>query len=49
MDNKEFSKELEKYTLEFAVRIIRFSTSLPNTPVFTSIEKNAPQKRIVLH
>ncbi len=32
MDNKEFSKELEKRTREFAVRIIRLSTALPNTP-----------------
>lgn len=32
MDNKAFAKELEKRTREFAVRIIRLSTSLPNTP-----------------
>ena len=32
MDNKEFSKELEKRTRQFAVRIIRLSTTLPNTP-----------------
>ena len=32
MDNKEFSKELEKRTKEFSVRIIRLSTTLPNTP-----------------
>ena len=32
MDNKEFSKNLEKRTLEFAVRIIALSTTLPNTP-----------------
>ena len=32
MDNKEFSKNLEKRTREFAVRIIRLSTTLPNTP-----------------
>jgi len=32
MDNKEFSKKLEKRTREFAVRIIRLSTTLPNTP-----------------
>jgi len=31
MDNKEFSKKLEKRTREFAVRIIRLSTTLPNT------------------
>ena len=32
MDNKEFSKMLEKRTRKFAVRIIRLSTGLPNTP-----------------
>ncbi|MFQ5753524.1 MAG: four helix bundle protein [bacterium] len=32
MENKEFSKELEKRTREFAVRIIRLSSTLPNTP-----------------
>jgi four helix bundle protein len=32
MDNKEFAKKLEKRTREFAVRIIRLSTELPNTP-----------------
>ncbi|UCG81271.1 MAG: four helix bundle protein [Desulfobacterales bacterium] len=32
MDNKEFSKELEERTRKFAVRIIRLSTALPNTP-----------------
>jgi four helix bundle protein len=32
MDNKEFSKELEKRTRKFAVRVIRLSTVLPNTP-----------------
>ncbi len=32
MDNKEFSKKLEKRTRKFAVRIIRLSTKLPNTP-----------------
>ncbi len=32
MDNKEFSKELEKRTRKFSVRIIRLSTKLPNTP-----------------
>jgi hypothetical protein len=32
MENKEFSKELEKRTREFAVGIIRLSTKLPNTP-----------------
>ena len=32
MDNKEFSRELEKRTRSFAVKIIRLSTSLPNTP-----------------
>ena len=32
MDNKEFSKELEKRTRKFAVRIIRLSATLSNTP-----------------
>ncbi len=32
MDNKEFSKELEKRTRKFGVRVIRLSTILPNTP-----------------
>jgi len=31
MDNREFSQELEKRTKKFAVRIIRLSSSLPNT------------------
>ena len=32
MNNKEFAKKLEQRTKEFAVRIIRLSTTLPNTP-----------------
>ena len=32
MNIKDFSKELEKRTLKFAVQIIRLSTTLPNTP-----------------
>ncbi len=32
MNNKEFSKLLEKRTLDFGVRIIRLSASLPDTP-----------------
>jgi len=32
MDNKEFAKKLEKRTREFSVRIIRLSSTLPNTP-----------------
>ena len=32
MDNKEFAKKLEKRTQKFAVRIIRLSAKLPNTP-----------------
>ena len=32
MDNKEFGRELEKRTREFAVSIIRLSRTLPNTP-----------------
>jgi len=31
-DNKVFAKELEKRTRAFAVRIIRLSTKLPNSP-----------------
>jgi four helix bundle protein len=32
MDNKEFAKGLEKRTRQFAVKIIRLSTRLLNTP-----------------
>lgn len=32
MENKEFSKELEKRTRKFAVSIIRLSSNLPITP-----------------
>jgi len=32
MDNKEFSKQLEKRTRKFAVSIIKLSAKLPNTP-----------------
>ena len=32
LNNKEFSKNLEKRTRQFAVRIIRLSAMLPNTP-----------------
>ena len=32
MDNKEFSKELERRTRKFAVKIISLSAILPNTP-----------------
>ena len=32
MDNKEFSRELEKRTKQFAVSIILLSSRLPNTP-----------------
>jgi len=32
MDIRQFPKELEKRTKEFAVRIIRLSLKLPNTP-----------------
>jgi four helix bundle protein len=31
MDNREFSKKIEKRTRKFAVRIIKLSTLLPNT------------------
>jgi len=32
MDNRDFSKKLEERTQRFAVRIIRLSNGLPNTP-----------------
>ena len=32
MDNKEFSRKLEKRTRKFGVKIIRLSPGLPNTP-----------------
>jgi four helix bundle protein len=32
MDNKEFSKKLEKRTRKFGVKIIQLSSGLPNTP-----------------
>jgi len=32
MNRKKFAKELEKRTRQFAVRIIKMSTKLPNTP-----------------
>ena len=32
MDNKEFSKQIEKRTKSFAITIIRLSSILPNTP-----------------
>jgi four helix bundle protein len=32
VDNKEFGRKFEKRTREFAVRIIRLSVKLPNTP-----------------
>ena len=37
MDNKEFSKELETRTRKFAVRIIKLSSKLPNTPEARSV------------
>jgi len=32
MDNKEFSKQLEKRTRDFAIAIIHLASFLPNTP-----------------
>jgi four helix bundle protein len=32
MDNKQFARELETRTLKYAIRIIRPSAKLPNTP-----------------
>ncbi len=46
MDNKEFSKLLEKRTRDFGARIIRLSGSLPDTPegreVRRQISKSGP-------
>lgn len=39
MDNKEFSKLLEKRTRDFGIRVIRLSTALPNTPEGREIRK----------
>jgi four helix bundle protein len=39
MDNKEFSKLLEKRTRDFGIKIIRLSTALPNTPEGREIRK----------
>jgi len=39
MENKEFSEDLERRTRQFAVRIIRLSISLPNTPEGRVIKK----------
>jgi len=39
MDNKEFAKELEKRTRKFAVRIIKLSTKLPNSPESREIRR----------
>jgi hypothetical protein len=32
MNRKKFAKDLEKRTRQFAVRIIKISVKLPNTP-----------------
>jgi four helix bundle protein len=32
MDNKEFSKFLERRTRDFGIRMIQLSTALPDTP-----------------
>jgi four helix bundle protein len=32
MNNRQFAQELEKRTRDFAIRIIRLSSKLPNTP-----------------
>jgi len=45
VDNKEFSKKLEQRTREFAVRIIRFSTTLPNTPESRVIRNQITKSR----
>lgn len=38
MDNKEFSRQLENRTKEFAIAIINLSVLLPNTPEFRVIK-----------
>ena len=40
MTNKEFLKELEKQTIKYAVKIIRLSSKLPNTPVAKVVKTN---------
>jgi len=32
MNNKEFAKNLEKRTLQFAISTVKLSAKLPNTP-----------------
>jgi four helix bundle protein len=39
MDNKEFSKELEKRTKKFALEVLRLSAGLPNSPEGRVIRK----------
>jgi len=46
MDNKEFSKEIEKRTRKFAVRAIRLSTALPNTPEGRVIRNQISKTRL---
>jgi|SRR5690554_6325805 len=41
MTNKEFGKELEKRTKNFAIEIIKLSCSLPNTPECRVIRNQA--------
>jgi four helix bundle protein len=43
MDNKEFSRLLEQRTRDFAVRIVRLSTTLPDTPEGREIRKQITQ------
>ena len=45
MDNKEFSKLLEKRTRDFGIRIIRLSTALPNTPEGREIRRQITKSR----
>ena len=46
MDNKEFAKELEKRTRKFAVRIIKLSTKLPNSPEGREIRRQITRSGI---
>jgi len=37
--NKDFAKELEKRTLNFAIDVLKFSTSLPNSPEALTVRR----------
>jgi hypothetical protein len=48
MDNKEFSKLLEKRTRDFALRIIKLSAALPNTPEGREIRRQITNRELPL-